>query len=115
MRSSDKDHPFQVIVADNFHYMDDDESYVHGGFDTLETAIEASKAIVDENLSHMIKVNPRLTAAQLFDHYRSFGDDPYVRGARSDRVPFSAWKYAEERCSVLCKADERGAVEGNKV
>ena len=34
---------YTVFVDDNFHYMDKDERYTHGLFETLEAAVEAAK------------------------------------------------------------------------
>ena len=76
MRSSDPARPFTVVVADNFHYMDESENYEHGKFETLEAAIAASKRIVDEFLASAIL--PGMTADALHAQYTSFGDDPSV-------------------------------------
>lgn len=90
---------FTVVVADNFHYMDPDEHYEHGSYDTLESAIIAAKGIVDSCLASLYK--PGMTAEQLNQQYVSFGDDPFIRGA-AERVPFSARSYAKDRCLVIC-------------
>ena len=85
---------FTVIVADNFHYMDEGEFYEHGNFDTLEAAIAASKVIVDSYLSSALK--PGMTAEQLYQSYTMFGEDPFIRGADD---------YAKERCAELCRGN----------
>ena len=90
---------FKVVVADNFHYMDSDEHYEHGSYDTLEAAIAAARGIVDACLASAYK--PGMTAEQLYQQYVSFGDDPFIRGAE-ERVPFSAWTYAKARCDEIC-------------
>jgi len=41
---------YKVLVDDNFHYMDEDERYELGEFDTSEDAIAPCKKIVDECL-----------------------------------------------------------------
>jgi hypothetical protein len=38
-------HKYRIIVADNFHYMDESEHYTLGEFNTLETAIAACRKI----------------------------------------------------------------------
>jgi len=43
-----------VYVDDNFHYMDTDERYKYGEYDTLEEAIRECKAIVDRELVHLL-------------------------------------------------------------
>jgi hypothetical protein len=100
MRSYDTDRPFTVLIADNFHYMDESENYEHGKFETLESAIAAAKRIVDEFLVSALK--PGMTAEELYSQYTSFGDDPYIIGSSEPKVPFSAWNYAKARCSELC-------------
>ena len=89
---------YTVWVDDNFHYMDEDERYKHGEFETLEAAIEACKRIVDAYL--VSAYTPGMSADALHASYTGFGDDPWVSGA--DGTPFSAWKYAEQRCAEIC-------------
>jgi len=91
---------FRVIVGDNFHYMDSSEEYTEGTYETAEQAIEVSKRMVDEFLASAFE--PGLSAAALWDHYTSFGEDPAVVPSEGPRVPFSAWDYAKERCETLC-------------
>jgi hypothetical protein len=100
MRRSDTPRPFTVVVADNFHYMDEQENVEHGSFETLEAAIAAAKAIVD--LSLRTAHRPGMTADELYDYYTSFGDDPFIRGGGGPGVPFSAWDYAKDRCAEIC-------------
>ena len=90
---------FTVVIADNFHYMDEGEYVVHGSYETLEAAIDAAKGIVDSCLAAAHK--PGMTSADLYRQYVSFGDDPFIRGA-TERVPFSASTYAEARCAEIC-------------
>ena len=42
---------------------------------------------------------------RLFDRYTSFGEDPFIvpLDASAERVEFSAWNYAKERCRELCR------------
>lgn len=42
---------FIVRVADNFHYMDESETYTHGDFPTWDEAVAAARQIVDIYLS----------------------------------------------------------------
>jgi hypothetical protein len=95
---------FTVYVADNFHFMDDDETYTHGVFATWAEALTAARQIVDDSLSHHHR--PGMTAEELYDTYTSFGDDPVIRPA-PDGEKFSAWDYAKQRCNELC-ADGAG-------
>jgi hypothetical protein len=94
---------FKVMVEDNFHYMDPDERYLLGEYETLEIAISACKSVVDSSLKHEYK--PGMTADELFSRYKSFGEDPWVAGTQAQReedVPFSGWKYAKQRCEEIC-------------
>ena len=95
---------FKLIVADNFHYMDETENYEHGTFDSLELAIAAAKRIVDEYLASAL--TSEMTAAQLYHSYVSFGEDPHIVAEQSTGVLFSAWEYARARCDALCPPDK---------
>lgn len=91
---------YQVFVDDNFHYMDEDERYKLGNFETFEEAVKACKLIVDECLNDGLKKG--ITAKELYSIYTGFGDEPFIVG---EPVPyrFSARDYAKERCKQLCK------------
>jgi hypothetical protein len=93
---------FKVVVADNFHYMDESENYELGTFPTLELAVEASKRIVDEYL--VSAYTSGMSASELYSSYVSFGEDPFILSPDVKGVPFSAWTYARERCDVICEA-----------
>jgi len=93
---------FKVIVADNFHHMDEDESYELGAFDSLANALGASRLIVDKFLASSYR--PGMSSAELFDKYASYGEDPYIVPAPAPgKIHFSAWDYARARCDVLCE------------
>ena len=99
-----------VLVDDNFHYMDDTESVNEGEFDTAEAAIACAKTVVDKCLaglySQLSKQQPAgktLAADELYRHYNSFGDSPFVI-AEDKTVKFSGWSYAKERCEEMTKA-----------
>lgn len=87
---------YKVIVADNYHYMDESESYTSGSYATLEEAIAKCKEIVDEYLSSAYQ--PEMTSDMLYDNYKSFGDDPYINAESA----FSAWTYAKQKCDEIC-------------
>jgi hypothetical protein len=88
---------YKVIVADNYHYMDESESYPLGSYATLEDAIAKCKEIVDEYL--LSEYQPAMTTEMLYENYTSFGDDPYIYGENV----FSAWTYAKQKCGEICK------------
>jgi len=89
---------YTVFVDDNFHYMDEEERYKLGEFDTREEALAAAKKIVDEFLDPSYE--PWMTAHEMYEGYVMFGEDPFiVPDDPADR--FSAWDYAKERCAML--------------
>ena len=90
---------FVVRVSDNFHYMDDEETHVHGEFATWAEALAAARAIVERSLA--AEFRPGITPDGLFDRYTSFGDDPHIIPL-PDGETFSAWEYAKERCAAFC-------------
>ena len=52
-------------------------------------------------------LKPGMTAAELYDMYTSFGDDPFiVRIDPNDPIHFSAWDYAKERSNDLTASHE---------
>ena len=94
---------FLVRVYDNFHHMDEQESYDRGEYGTFEEALAAAKEIVE-----------RSVAEHGFDHamYTMFGEDPAIVCPPGNPHPrFSAWDYAAE----LCEADaaRKGGKESN--
>jgi hypothetical protein len=90
---------YRVLVDDNYHYMDESERYTHGEFDTLEEALAACKRIVDEFL--LANYKPGMTATELEQGYKMFGEDPWIAGGDPD-VKFSAWDYATARAKEIC-------------
>jgi hypothetical protein len=90
---------FQVFVDDNFHYMDENERYRDGAFPTCEAAIEACRRIVDEYLGSAYR--PGMTAAELYQSYTMFGEDPFIISPSGATCAFSAWDYARLRCQAL--------------
>lgn len=91
---------YLVLVDDNFHYLDEEERYELGSFEDLESAIRAAQKVVDAFLAS--EYQPGMTARQLFKHYLTFGEDPFILAPDQSKVPFSAWEYAQTRCEELC-------------
>jgi hypothetical protein len=93
---------YRVMVDDNFHYQDPDERREQGTYETLEEALAACRAIVNQSLEK--EHGPGMSGDSLYGRYMSFGDDPYivVLDGADDSATFSAWSYAEERCRVIC-------------
>lgn len=85
-----------VYVDDNFHYMDEDERYEHGTFETKEEALSACRRIVDGFLLNVFK--PGMSAEELYEQYTGFGEDPWFRGSSPG---YSSWEYAKKRCAEI--------------
>ncbi len=92
--------PYRVVVADNFHYQDEDEHSNGGNFATADEAVSRCKQIVDEWLVGNRK--PGMTADELYDGYVTFGEDPFITSS-TGAVDFSAWDYAKMRAAELCR------------
>jgi hypothetical protein len=93
---------YKIVVADNFHYMDEDE-YADGGvFDSYAAAVEACREIVDRSLAACHE--PGMSPDELYNAYVASGDDPFIvaldDAPRGER--YSAWNYAKERCPAIC-------------
>lgn len=43
-----------------------------------------------------------MSAAQLYESYVLYGEDPFIQSVDVPQVPFSARDYAQERCQALC-------------
>jgi hypothetical protein len=98
---------YKVMVDDNFHYMEEDERREHATFATAEDAIAACRRLVDQSLAE--EYRPGMTAAQLFDRYTSFGDEPFVVAASGvAKIDFSARDHAQSRVEALCAAGRQG-------
>ena len=91
---------FEVLVDDNFHYQDESERYKQGEYETYEEAVKVCKEIVDSELLHAY--GEGTSAADLYDSYTSFGEDPFIRPSPEGQR-FSAWEYARQRCEEICK------------
>ena len=91
---------YRVIVRDHFHYMDEDETYVDGEYDTIDEAITASQKIIDDYL--VSRLNQGFSAEELYDDYMSFGDDPSIQGA-----DWSAVNYARAKAEQLVSENKK--------
>jgi len=93
---------YTVMVDDNFHYMDPDERWEYGTYPTIDEAMAMCRQLVDSWLADHHK--PGMTAAELYEQYSFFGDDPFIVGLEGsdERVPFSARDYARARVEIIC-------------
>jgi hypothetical protein len=90
--------PFTVRVSDNWDH--DDPGYAQGSYPTLEEAIAACRGIVHESLTGIFK--PGMSAETLLSRWCSGGQGAGIVGAPGQ--PFSAWRYAKERCAQIAAA-----------
>lgn len=99
--------PYDVLVADNFHYMDSSETFTKGSYPNLETAMVACRQMVEDYLRSVYR--PGMTAAELYSSCTAFGDDPYIVGPdiTPGAVPFSAWNYAKQCSEEICAVAPR--------
>lgn len=88
---------FRLKIYDNYHYMDESESYVTGHFDSCAEAVAEAKSVVSRFIDACVAENPVITAEALLGMYRSFGEDPAIIAEAENNAPcgFSAWDYAE--------------------
>jgi hypothetical protein len=97
---------YMVMVADNYHFMDEGERYRFGEFADAAVAIGHCRKIVDEYLESACE--PGMSGDDLYESFKSFGEYPYIV-ASADSVdlppaPFSVWDYAREKSDFLCGA-----------
>lgn len=77
---------FKVIVADNYHYQDQDSWSVRGKFETEAAAVLTCQQVVRTSLEE----------CGGYAAYTMLGDDPFIVGEDGSKATdqFSAWDYA---------------------
>jgi len=91
-RSTDS---YEVLVDDNYHYMDKDERYSAGVHRTYGEALGHAKRIVDKSLLDLHE--PGKSVSDLMATYVMFGEDPFIRPTPEGSERFSARDYARQR------------------
>ena len=94
-----EDVAFEVLVDDNFHYMDESERYREGVFRSYEEALKCAMKIVEQSLRNLLE--PGSSADDLMARYVMFGDDPFIRPTPDDEERFSARTYARQRAPEI--------------
>lgn len=87
-----------VWVRDNFHYMDEDETWKRGEYENYDLALSTCKQMVDQCLYEYLP-NCK-TSDELYRYYQSFGDDPYIIPDDPNNR-FSAWSYAQNKSNEI--------------
>jgi hypothetical protein len=92
--------PYLLRMADHFHYMREEENYDLDRYESAAEAVAEARRQVDDCLLHMHK--PGMGAAEVWQLYTMFGDDPYVLAeGGAPAVDFHAWDYARQRAGEL--------------
>lgn len=92
---------YRLVVYDNFHYMDDDEPYQKGEYETYELALADAKAMVESFLEFNWKTG--MTPDQLIDVFNDFGEEPTIIPRNNDNGEiFSARKYVKDIAESIC-------------
>lgn len=90
---------YTVYVDDNFHFADESERRFVGDFADCESAVACCTRIVESSLRELY--HDGMTAAELLNDYKLYGDDPWV--SSPDRnCTFSAWTHAGKHCAEIC-------------
>jgi hypothetical protein len=105
---------YKVMVDDNFQYMDERERWELGTYITIEGALAACRKLVDDWLAHNYK--PGMTADELYDHFTSFGEEPFIMTPPGEApgVRFSARDYVRERVLTMCGGSLSGAPDNQE-
>ena len=92
---------YRLVVYDNFHYMDDDEPYEKGEYETYELALADAKSMIESFLEFNWKNG--MTPDQLIDVFNDFGEEPTIIPRNNDNGEiFSARKYVNEIAESIC-------------
>lgn len=89
---------YTVFVDDHAHYKDEPERRTLGTYSSYDAAVGAARKVVDKSLDHLYRKG--MSATQWWDLYKVYGDDPFIV-PENGKPAFSAWAYAEARCSAL--------------
>lgn len=80
---------FVVRVYDNFHYMDDDESYEAASFESYEDALSFARSIIESEVANY---------KYAYYDFTAFGEDAAVIPTPQGVERFSGWNYAKQLC-----------------
>jgi hypothetical protein len=84
-----------VKVYDNFHYMDESETYRMGPYESAAAALAIARGVVENSLRQSLaSLSTTTDLDALIRNYRMFGEDPTVEGEHP--VAFSAWDYVDQ-------------------
>ena len=91
---------YTLFVDDNYHFTHEDNTAAERGeYATYEEAVGEAKRIIDHYLEEAYE--PPMTAEELLESYKLYGEDPFVVPDRGKKK-FSGWDYAAVRCREIC-------------
>ncbi len=99
--TASNDASYEVLVDDNFHYMDEKERYTAGVFQTYDEALKRAKQIVDRSLRDLHE--PGKSVDDLIAGYVLFGEDPWIKPTPEGIERFSARDYARQRAPEIVR------------
>ena len=99
---------YKVYVDDNYHFMNEDERYLQGTYDSLDAAVAAAKKVIDRCFEG---IDPRdKTPDQLFHGWSHMGDSPFIvtDDSQQDQAHIA---YVESTMIEVEKLEPASAVE----
>jgi len=92
---------YYLKVYDNFNYMDENEAYITGSFNTGYDALNEAQRMVKDEILNLLTTGTK--PKDLLDSWFSFGEDPVILCSDPIIKPpfFSARNYAEEVVKML--------------
>ena len=96
---------FYIRIYDNYHYMDESETYNYGQYETYEDALVEAKKIVDEFIEHYWK--PETKPEEFLAGFAHYGEEPIILpNEPGEHERFSARTYLESRIKEICSRIE---------
>jgi hypothetical protein len=90
---------YTVIAYDNFHYVEGEYRTV-GEFDSISSALDACKKVVDESLAEAVGAD----AKELKSYFNTYGEVPSI-SCNGDIISdvFKPYEYAKLRCEEIAR------------
>lgn len=106
METNEPAKEYEVLVDDNFHFMDESERSSMGSFATLREALSLCLEIIGRDI--LQGDCEHKTAEEINNAYMMMGEDPHIVGPH--KMPFSAWDYAKDLATALAGKTRSDAV-----
>lgn len=95
--------PYEILVSDNFEAPPPAWS-PQRAVDTPAEALAFAQRCVDIDLRDAWR--PGMSAAELYDQYRYFGEAVLIVAIGAPKVHFDGWRYARSRCELICALEK---------